>query len=557
MAYLGIDLGTTNSVAAVFDTGAVTVIRNALGGLLTPSVVGARNGEYVVGAVAAERLITHPEATAACFKRAMGSRASYRLDEQKFSPEELSGLVLKDLLASVHAHCGLTPADVVITVPAYFNNPQREATKRAAAMAGLETVRLINEPTAAAIAYGLQEKPDGARFLVLDLGGGTFDVSLMEYFDGVLEVHASGGDSYLGGEDFTLAIREAFLSARSLDQRKLSRQELHQIHRASELAKLAIGRDGTVVEAPGREPLSLSTGELERLFSPLFKRIVTPVSRTLRDARTSPEQLAEIILVGGATRLQAFRAVVAKMFGRIPLAHIDPDCVVAHGAAIQAALLARDEALEDVVLTDVSPHSLGVEVFNGPITQEIGTFLPIIERNTVVPVSRMEILATRHDQQNRIALRIFQGENRQVTDNVCLGELDLEVPPGPAGAETIEVRFSYDANGLLEVDARVTSTGRVSSISIDQGGAALTAEEIERTRQRLAALKFHPREQQVNQLVLARADRLFAEMVGETRVALMQLIAQFETELASQDEHRIERFRGRMEAALDELETRL
>ena len=542
MSIIGIDLGTTNSACAIWKDGKVELIPNRLQEYLTPSVVHiGQDGKVLVGKTAQERLLTHPDATAAVFKRYMGTNRKVMLAKKAYSAFELSAFVLKSLKEDAETYLGESISEAVISVPAYFNNVQRKATMLAGELAGLKVERLVNEPTAAAIAYGLHEKPEHTQFMVVDLGGGTFDVSIMEYFDGVLEVHASAGDNFLGGEDFRELLVNKFLASLGTSKTKLTAKELQRVYVQMELAKRQLNNADLVhVEAflsdyPQR--ITLQREDFIKLAEPLLQRIQRPIETALRDAKLKPAELDEVILVGGATRMQFFRSMIAKMFRRMPAANLDPDLVVAMGAAIQAGLKARDAALEDLVLTDVCPYSLGVGVYNE--NDQLGTqgdlFSPILERNTVIPSSRVNIYTTVSDNQTQLNMEIYQGENRLVKNNIHLGGLEIKVPKAKKGAETIQVRFSYDVNGVLEIDAQVVSSGEKYYKMILNTPTELSASEIEASKSKLAALKFHPREQEGNMILIARAERLYEGRLGDDREVLLQALRWFESVLEQQN----------------------
>lgn len=561
MIILGIDLGTTNSACAVWRDGKSQLIPNRLGDYMTPSVVGMdENGEILVGKSARQRLISHPAKTVSVFKRYMGSDHQVSLARKTFNAPELSALVLRSLKEDAETHLGEPVHEAVISVPAYFNDIQRKATKLAGELAGLKVERLINEPTAAAMAYGLHERPDGARFIVLDLGGGTFDVSVMEYFDGVLEVHASAGDNHLGGEDFLEILVQDFLQQTGLDKEKLRAPALQHVYAELESVKCRLSTQSEV-ELPlilpeQRAPWRVTREHFEALVQPLLHRVQVPIERALRDANIRPAELSDVVLVGGATRMQAFRSLVARMFRRMPTAKLDPDLVVAVGAGIQAGLKAQDQALDDIVLTDVCPYTLGVEVHNpNDHGQQGGLFLPIIERNSVVPVSIVKTLQTVKDNQTEVSVKVFQGEGRLVKQNIFLGELSAKVPKAPAGKESIDVRYSYDMNGLLEVDVTVCSTQTRYNMAIENAPGRLTPDEIAQSRKKLAALKFHPRETEENRLLLARAERLYESSLGEAREHISSLISQYESVLERQDVNEIKKARKSFEELLRRFES--
>lgn len=558
MAIIGIDLGTTNSACGVWKDGRVQLIPNRLGDYLTPSVVGFDDsGKITVGRVAKERLISHSDSTVAVFKRLMGSSHKIKIDRQEFTAMELSSLVLRSLKEDAEAFLQESVSEAVISVPAYFNDSQRHATKMAGELAGLKVSRLINEPTAAAMAYGLHEKQEGT-FVILDMGGGTFDVSILEFFDGVMQVHASAGDNFLGGEDFVEAMAADVLATFGVERSALSKRQLHNLFMQMETAKRRIdgNRGDTLTLDLGKRTEQWQATEewFARIATPLLLRVKRPIETAIRDSGVASEDIAEVVLVGGATRMKLFRNTVSRLFGRFPAHNIDPDLAVAMGAAVQAGLLARDEALDDVVLTDVCPYTLGTEVV-GSDGHTGGYFLPIIERNTVVPTSVMRTLYSTADNQKSILVNIYQGENRLVEKNIFLGALRVSVPPAPAGQEPVDVRYSYDMNGLLEVDVTVRSTGKTSSKVIEQMPGALTDAEKEKSMKRLAALKFHPREQEENRALLAHGERLYESSRGERRELIAQVMAEFDRVLDRQQPVEIKKARDRLEEILKQLDT--
>jgi molecular chaperone HscC len=558
---VGIDLGTTHSLVAVWRDGATQLVSNALGDLLTPSVVGLDDdGHVLVGKAARERLQTHPGSTTALFKRHMGSAHEVKLGSRSYRPEELSALVLKSLKADVERAFGEPVTEAVISVPAYFSDAQRKATRVAGELAGLKVEKLINEPTAAALAYGLHQKEGETSFLVFDLGGGTFDVSILELFDGVMEVRASAGDNFLGGEDFDQLLLEHFVALHRNESGFPSAVAVKQsLRREAERVRKALGQDASVefvLRHADREwRKTVTQDQLIELYAPLLDRLRAPIERALRDARIRVADLDEILLVGGTTRMPLIRKLAASLFGRFPSISLNPDEVVAHGAAIQAALKARDAALDEVVLTDVCPYTLGIEVSRsmGKI-QESGHYLPIIERNSVVPVSRVKTVNTLQDNQRHVLVRIFQGESRLVKDNIALGELDIPVPPHKAGEVELDVRFTYDSNGILEADVRIPMTGEAHTLVIENNPGVLTPAEIQERLKALEALKIHPREQQVNTHLAARLERLYQEYLGDARELVGMWASQFQHALETQDERQISEVRKRLAEQVDQFE---
>ncbi len=564
---VGIDLGTTNSLIAVWKDGRPQLVPNALGQVLTPSVIGLDdNGEILVGQPALERMLIHPELTASVFKRYMGSGKSIPVGNRIFRPEELSSLVLRRLKEDAEHWLAEPVEEAVISVPAYFNDSQRKATKIAGQLAGFRVDRLINEPTAAALAYGLQNQNPESRFLVFDLGGGTFDVTVLELFEGVMEVRASGGDNYLGGEDFVSVLVDRFIEKAAVpagfDPEQLRSGSLYQVvRRAAERAKRHLTESRSVVMDLSWQGLGIrleiSEEEFKSWSDPILMRLRKPVERALRDTGIRPSELNEILLVGGATRMPLVKNLVARMFGRFPTAHINPDEAIALGAAVQAGLKARDAALREIVLTDTCPYTLGVEVcqeIEGSERFQAGLYLPILERNTVVPVSRVQTVVTIQDHQTEIPIRVYQGESRRVADNIFLGAFLIGVPRGPRGQEQVEIRFTYDINGLLEVEAHVLSTGVRKSIIIEENPGVMTADEIKTRLESLAHLKLHPRDQTENRSLLARAERLYEENLSETRLEIGRRTAAFTAALESQDPRKIAKARDQLTTLLNRVE---
>lgn len=564
MAIIGIDLGTTNSACSVWKDGQSVLIPNRTGAYLTPSVIGVDDDDtLLVGAVARQRLVSHPLKTAAAFKRYMGSEHSVSLGGKAYSTVELSAIVLKHLKEDAESFLGEAVEAAVISVPAYFNNAQRKATKTAAELAGMRVERLINEPTAAAIAYGLNQKHDGARYIILDLGGGTFDVTLVEYFDGIIEIHASAGDNFLGGEDFLEVMIEDFAKKTDINLKKIKPTELSYIRDQIEQAKIALTTTPSVTLS-GLHPKQKADWRIDRdqfevLIRPLLARIQEPIKKTLLDADIAIDEIDEIVLVGGATRMPSVKKLISKLFRRLPLSSIDPDVVVAQGTGIQAGLREKDEALDDVVLTDVAPYSLGIATWNENERRnvELGNiFSPIIERNTTIPVSKEQSYTTISDNQAFIRLEVYQGESRLVKNNIFLGELSVDITPKPVGQEWVSVRFSYDTNGLLDIDVEVQSTGKKYQKTIVNSATELSDAAVAASREKLATLKFHPRDSEVSRLLIARAERLYESALEERRNYISQLISDFESELNTQDERKIKLATKAFSDKLDELEPR-
>lgn len=552
-ALLGIDLGTTNSLIAVWQDGQARLIPNALGDVLTPSVVSLDEDDTIlVGKAARARLTTHPDRTAAAFKRFMGSDKQVQLGARQFSPEELSALVLGALKQDAEAFLGHSVSEAVISVPAYFSDEQRKRTLFAAELAGLSVTRLINEPTAAAMAYGLHEQKF-ERTLIFDLGGGTFDVTVLEYALPLIEVHASTGDNFLGGEDFTAALLQACLKHWQLTPAMVDAQSMATLGDALEQLKCKL--------AEGVQPLSWRHGDKTfewsldeaaavKIWEPLLARLRAPIEQALRDARLKPRDLDSLVLVGGATRMPAVQQMVATLFGRLPYRHLDPDTIVALGAATQAACKARDGAVEELILTDVCPYTLGIATMRGEDIK--GAFSPIIERNTIIPTSRVERYYTTQPKQTVLRIAVYQGERPWVCDNILIDAFDVTLTP-TEHIQELDVRFSYDINGLLEVDVTLLETGERHSHSIDRSPTGLDEQARRDSHNRLSTLKVHPRDALPNRTLLARLERAWMQSLGAQREHIAEWLHTFTTVLAGQQPSAIASHRAELNKALDQL----
>lgn len=558
---VGIDLGTTNSAAALFENGKAKLVPNALGDLLTPSAVAVLpDGTTLVGKPALNHWPVKPAETMTSFKRFIGTNRSLKVGRYSFKPEELSAIVLRSLKEDIEAATGEEVTEAVITVPAYFNDKQRKATRRAGELAGLKVARLLNEPTAAALAFGIADREDREPFLVFDLGGGTFDVSIVEMFDSIVEVRASSGDNRLGGDDFTEAVMDYWKEKYDFSsdiRRNLLDARLFQV---ADAARKALSEQpdakGTLTVADKQYDLSITAEEFEKLSEPLLNRLRDPILRSLRDSNLRIENLSDVVLVGGATRMPIIRKAITKMFGRFPNHVVHPDHAVAIGAAIQAGLVSRNAALDEVRLTDICPFTLGVEVteYDGRGRLRGGLFSPIISRNSPTPISRVNNYSSMSDNQSHIRLNVYQGESREVANNILLGTMEFPIPKRPAGQVSIDCRFTYDTSGLLDVDVTIPETGETRSMVIHDEADPLPAETIETRRQELAALKRHPRDAAENQFVLGWAARLYEEFLDERREHIGRMLLEFEGVIDTQDKRAIDDARGQFTAALEELE---
>ncbi len=533
---IGIDLGTTNSLAACFSDGKVCLIPNALGKMLTPSVVAVdEKGQVLIGETAKEYGYLHPEARARLFKRSMGTDKTYELSGMTFRSEELSSLILRSLKEDAEAYLHQTVDEAIISVPAYFNDHQRKATKEAGELAGLKVPRIINEPTASAIAYGVGEKGNSECCMVLDLGGGTFDVTVLEYYRDIMEVYAIAGDNSLGGEDFTMRLTEMFMDRCGLKHLS-DLKTLSDIYKAAEAAKCNFEKQSEVlirvkIDGDFHEE-NFTINEFEEACLPLLEKLRKPIEKSLKDAKISLNDLDRIILAGGATRLPIVRNYIKRMTGIYPEFSVDPDTSIAQGAALVCAMKERREEIEEVILTDVCPFTLGTEVlsFEGAFLDEL-RYLPIIERNTIIPVSRTQTVVTSEDDQKMVTVKILQGESRIPSANLLIGSVSVDVPPAPKGQEAIDITYTYDVNSLLEVKVKVLSTGLEKTVIIQDEDKRISEEEAQKRLEKLAYLKRNPREDEENLYTLMKARRVIEERDADDTVELEEALGSFERAL--------------------------
>lgn len=483
---IGIDLGTTNSCVAVMEGGEAVVIANAEGNRTTPSVVGfSKTGERLAGQVAKRQAVSNPDKTISSIKRHMGTDYKVKIDDKSYSPQEISAMILQKLKADAEAYLGQSVTEAVITVPAYFSDAQRQATKDAGTIAGLEVKRIINEPTAAALAYGLDKQED-QTVLVFDLGGGTFDVSVLELSQGMVEVKATSGNNNLGGDDFDQRLIDYMVSefkkAQGVDLSK-DRVAVQRLKEAAEKAKIELSGVSSsnvnlpfitmTAEGPAHMDMNISRAKFEELTADLVEATVGPTRQALADAKLSWNEINQVILVGGSTRIPAVQEAIRKLSGKEPHKGVNPDEVVALGAAIQGGVLAGE--VKDIILVDVTPLSLGIETLGGVFTR-------IIDRNTTVPTTKSQVFSTAADSQTSVDIHVLQGEREMSAYNKTLGRFQLTgIPPAPRGIPQIEVKFDIDANGIVHVSAKDMATGNEQNVTIT-ASTGLSKDEIEKMK---------------------------------------------------------------------------
>lgn len=557
MAVIGIDLGTTNSLAVCYRNGRAEIIKNSLGEISTPSVVSVdENGEILVGKIAKERLISHPEASACEFKRDMGLRRRITLGGKDFSPEELSALVLKKIKEDAEKYLGEPIDEAVISVPAYFDDNCRSAAKLAARLAGLNVQRLVNEPSAAALAYQAEHGFCDGTYMIVDFGGGTLDVSIVDSFDSVMEILAVAGNNHLGGKDFNEAVADYFCRENGIDRESLSPDEKAIVYKLAENCKVALSDTPAammVANIGGKQySLTLDNNKLIEISAPVFEKMTLPIRKALKDSKYSIDDIDDIILVGGSCKMPTVRAFIAEITGRKPCTDIDPDTAIAVGAGIFAGIKDRNDSLKDIILTDICPFSLGVKILDERSGNEVMSF--IIERNTVLPSSREELYSAVADGQRKVTLQIYQGESRIPSKNLFLGELDITFPPAKRNELVCAVRMTYDINGILVVDVTTAADKKQYNKVILGGSGTMSDAEVKSCIKNMEKLKISPAEKEENRLLIARAERIYEESLSEEREAVGMLLSVFQAALKAQNSRDIRTAYERLSELLDRLD---
>nr|WP_325186648.1 Hsp70 family protein [uncultured Oscillibacter sp.] len=556
MAIIGIDLGTTNSLCCVYRGGRAELIPNELGEYKTSSAVSVlEDGSVLVGAAAKERLVSHPEATAASFKIWMGTEKTLTLAGRKFKPEELSALVLRQLLEDARRYLGEEVEEAVISVPAYFNDDQRCATKLAAQLAGLNVKRLINEPSAAALYHRTTAQTGDCQLMIVDFGGGTLDVSIVECFENIIEITAIAGDNRLGGDDVDRAIAEHFCRENGMTEEQLAPTLRASLYRQAETAKIALSSASaasiSLQQGQTRYSLVLTNDLLRQLCGPVFQKVRTVITRAMKD-RSRGSRLNDVILVGGSAQLTVFVDFLEALFGRRPHVAPSPDETVALGVGLCAGIKERAEDLQDLVMTDVCPFSLGVATYSrrDDRTPHIAVLIP---RSSMLPASRQERFRTLHDNQTGLRFEIYQGEGYFASENLKLGEVEVQVPPGPAGEQSAVVTFTYDIDGLLHVSAQ-SSGGDFRERLILNPNLHLTEEGREQAMERIRQIQLAAQGDQRDQLLLERALRLYVQTIGRRREEAAGIIDYWRYLMETGDRIQRRRDYDRVKERLDLLE---
>ena len=557
MRTIGIDLGTTNCLAAVWQNGESVLIPDSSGEYLTPSFVSVDGDQIYVGKTAKERMIAHPDQTASVFKRYMGTDRQFCLGGRMFLPEELSAFLLKKIKEDAEAFLQEEVGEAVISVPAYFHDKARAATKRAGELAGFVVRRIINEPSAAALACQNMEQQEDATILVFDFGGGTLDVSLVESFDNVVQIEAVSGDNHLGGSDFDNVIARYFCEKQNLLWDSLNEKLKSVILKAAERCKIELTTATDAVMRVRYEEqswdLSLSRQDVVHIAAEIFRRMEKPVKRVLMDGNISPDELTEVVLVGGSCKMEIVKQYLSYILEGRKIETRDPDRMIARGLGIIVGIKERDDAIKDMLLTDICPFSLGVGIRN-PDGSDRDVMSVLIERNTSLPASREKRYYTAHDNQTEVSVNVYQGESYYADDNLSLGQIKLHVPPKKEGEVYVDIRFTYDINGLLEVQLYTPEIGQMRKIIFQKEENSMTEAEKEAKLKEFEKLKIHPKEKEENQYLIAKGEALYVQSTGALRDAVGKWLGYFTGLLEEQDEAKIRKERKKVEAAFAQLE---